>query len=335
MKQTVLPAVIRQGRERNFFILTRFSLRWSATAAFLLAAAPAVFAQAAMNPTNLPPPPPVAPPPTITPTTPGPPGVAAVVNGQNITRTQVADQAISLYGRQIFETMVLIALINQEAQKQHIVVTPAQVDARIADLRARAAAQGVPGGLDTVLAQRHETIVSFKQQLIPQMQAEALVEKTLPPSTAVRSHARHLLILTTAQGGGKAPHTDAEALAIIAKAQAELKAGKDFVIVANEYTEDPSGKGKGGDLGIIDAATPFDPNFLKAALALKPGQVTPTPVKSQYGYHLIKIDSTSAAPTPADSKLYSDARRQQVEAAIPRYVQNLRKTATVVNYLGQ
>jgi parvulin-like peptidyl-prolyl isomerase len=333
--QTVLPATVRQGCERNFFILTRFSLRWSATAAFLLAAAPAVFAQAVPVNPGMPPAPPVAPP-TITPTTPGPPGVAAVVNGQNITRTQVADQAISLYGPQIFETMVLITLINQQAQKQHIVITPAQVDARIADLRQRAAAQGVPGGLDTVLAQRHETLASFKQQLVPQMEAEALVEKTLPPSTTLRYHARHLLIATTPLSpGGKAPHTDAEALALIAKAQAELKAGKSFAAVADEYTDDPSGKGKGGDLGLIDATTSFDPNFLKAALALKPGQVTPAPVKSRYGYHLIKIDSTSAAPTPADAKLYADARRQEVEAAIPAYVQNLRKTATVINYLGQ
>ncbi len=331
--------MVRQGCERNFSILTRFSLRWSATAAFLLAAAPAAFAQAmpmnpGMNP-GMPPPPPVAPPPTITPTTPGPPGVAAIVNGQQITRTQVADQAISLYGPQIFETMVLITLINQQAQKQNIVITPAQVDARIADIRQRATAQGVPGGLDTVLAQRHETMASFKQQLVPQMEAEALVAKTLPASTVVRYHARHLLILTTAQGGGKPLHTDAEALALIAKAQAELKAGKSFVVVANEYTEDPSGKGKGGDLGLIDANTPFDKNFLQAALALKPGQVTLVPVKSQYGYHLIKLDSTSAAPTPADAKLYADARQQQVEAAIPAYVQNLRKTATVVSYLGQ
>lgn len=336
MEQTVLPAVIRRGRERNFFILTRFSLRWSATAAFLLAAAPAVFAQAMPINPGLPPAPPAAPPPTITPTTPGPPGVAAVVNGQNITRTQVADQAISLYGPQIFETVVLIALINQEAEKQHVVVTPAQVDARIVDLRARAVAQGVPGGLDTALAQRHESLTSFKQQLVPQMQAEALVEKTLPPSTTVRYHVRHLLIATTPLNpGGKAPHTDAEALAIIAKAQAELKAGASFVAVANKYTEDPSGQNKGGDLGLIDASTGFNPAFLKAALALKPGQVTPAPVKSQYGYHLIKLDSTSAAPTLADAQLYADARRQQVEAAIPAYVQNLRKTATVINYLGQ
>ena len=289
-----------------------------------------------MNP-SMPPAPPVAPPPIITPTTPGPPGVAAIVNGQQITRTQVANQAISLYGPQILNTMVLITLINQEAAKQHIVITPAQVDAELAVVRQRAAAQ-VPGGLDTVLLQRHQSLASFKEQLLPQMQAEALVAKTLP--APVRYHARHLLILTTAPGpasapGAKPPHTDAEALALIAKAQAELKAGKSFIVVANEYTEDPSGKGKGGDLGVIDANTPFDPNFLKAALALKPGEVTLVPVKSQYGYHLIKIDSTSVAPTPADIKLFADARRQQLDAAIPAYVENLRKNAKVISYLGQ
>ncbi len=343
--RTVPSAVVRRDRERNFSILTRFPLRWTAAAALLLAAAP-TFAQvpaASSNP-MLPPPPPVAPPPTIMPTTPGPPGVAAIVNGRRITRTQVANQALSVYGPQVLNTMVLIELISQEAQKQHIVITPAQIDAQLAEVRARAAAQ-VPGGLDAVLAQRHQSIESFKQQLLPQMQAEALVEKTLPPALSpLRYHARHLLILTTAQGpsmapGAKPPHTDAEALALITKAQAELKAGKSFDTVANEYTEDPSGKGKGGDLGLIDASTQFDPNFLKAALALKPGEVTPTPVKSQYGYHLIKVDSTSAAPTPTDRKLYTDsaaaARRQQVEGAIPGYVNNLRKSATVVNYLGQ
>ena len=308
----------------------------------MIAAAPAL-AQVPMNP-GMPPTPPMAPPPMMTPAKPGPAGVAATVNGKKIYRYQVANQALASAGPQILNTMILIELISQEAAKQHVVVTPAQVDAQLTQVRQTAAAR-VPGGLDAALAQRHETIASFKQQLLTQMQAEALVAKTLPPaSTLVQYHARHLLIETASPGpmsapGAKPPHTDAEALAIIAKAQAELKAGKSFVDVANEYTEDPSGKGKGGDLGIIDANTQFDPAFLKAALALKPGEVTPTPVKSVYGYHLIKIDDTSAAPTPADAKLFSDAaaaaRKQQIQNAIPIYVQNLQKSAKIVNYLGQ
>ena len=67
--------------------------------------------------------------------------------------------------------------------------------------------------------------------------------------------------------------------------------------------------------------------------------MTPAPVKSVYGYHLIKIDDTSAAPLPADAKLFADAaanaRKQQLQAAIPIYVQNLQKNAKIVNYLGQ
>ena len=239
--------------------MTRHPSRRLMPLALMIAAGPLALAAHALPLTappapNLPPPPPVAPPPTSVPARPGPPGVAAIVNGQKITKTQVANQALSLYGPQVLNTMVLIALINQQAAKQHVVVTPAQVNAQIAVIRQRAAAQ-VPGGLDAVLAQRHETVADFKQQLIPQMEAEALVAKTLPPPPAVlRYHVRHLLIATSPLGpasapGTKPPHTKAEALAIVAKAQAELKAGKSFADVANEYTEDPSGKGKGGDSG--------------------------------------------------------------------------------------
>ncbi len=322
------------------------------TAAPLLAAAPAAAQMPPMSgppspmtpmpSPGLPPPPPVAPPPAMRPAAPGPAGVAAIVNGKKIYRYQVANQVINLYGPQVLNTLILIELISQEAQKQHVVITPAQLDTQLAQVRLQAAAR-VPGGLDAVLSQRHQTLDSFKQQLLTQMQAEALTEKTLPPAPAAQTlyHARHLLIMTTAQAmapGAKSPHTDAEALALIAKAQAELKAGKSFTEVANTYTEDPSGKGKGGDLPAFGAASGYDPSFVKATQALKPGETTAVPVKSQFGYHLIQLESTSAAPG-ADTKLYADAadaaRRQRVDPAIPAYVQSLRARSKVIDYLGQ
>jgi len=325
--------------------LTRRLPRWPLAALLLAAALPAAQAQTPMVP-DLPPPPPVSPPmmpPTAAPTTPAPKGIAAIVNGTKITTTQVASEALKVVGPQLIGQMILIELVNQEAVKKHVVVTPAQVNARLIELRAQIS-QRVPGGLETVLAQRHQTLAAYKSQLVTELKVEALVAQTLPPAAATpKFHARHLLILTTSAGGfnvpgAKPPHTDAEALALIAQAQAELKAGKDFEAVANKYTEDPSGKGKGGDLGLIDSATPFDLNFLKAALALKPGGVTAVPVKSTYGYHLIKIDSSSAAPLASDRKLYADAqaaaRRQQVQQAIGPYVQKLQSQAVIVNYLA-
>lgn len=307
----------------------------------MIAAAPAVLAQTPMVP-DTPPPPPVAPS-VAAPAdrTPAPPGVAAIVNGKRILRSQVAAEALKVAGPQIINQMILIELINQEAAKQHVAVTPAQVNAKMTELRARYAQAG---GLETLLARRGQTLASYKEQLGVELKVEALVARTLKPVAGpVKYHARHLLIATISLSpgsapGAKPPHTDAEALALIAKAQAELKGGASFVDVANKYTEDPAGKGKGGDLGIIDASTQFDPNFLKAALVLKPGEVTPTPVKSQYGYHLIKIDSTSAAPTPADQRLYdaadAAARTQQVQQAIQPYVLALRSRAKIVDYLG-
>jgi len=272
-----------------------------------------------------------------------PPGVAAIVNGKKILLSQVATAALKAAGPQIVNQMILIELVNQEAAKQHVAVTPAQVNAKLIELRARYAQ--APGGLDALLAQRGESLATYKEQLGVELKVEALVAKTLKPTPGpLKYHARHLLIATVPVGpgmapGAKPPHTDAEALALIAKAQAELKAGTSFVDVANKYTEDPSGKGNGGDLpGVIDSSTPFDPTFLKATLALQPGQVTPTPVKSTYGYHLIKIDSTSAAPTPADKKRYDDAataaRTQQIQQAVQPYVLGLRTRAKIVNYLG-
>jgi len=324
--------------------LTRRFPRWQLAVALMLAAAPAALAQTPMVPdTSMPPPPP--PPPSVqsaapAPTGAAPAGVAATVNGKNILTAQVAKETLKAFGAQVVGQMILIELVNQEAARQHIVVTPAQLNAKLTDLRAQYAARGT-GTLDALLVQRHLTLAAYKQQLATELKVETLVGRTLPPASGtLKYHARHLLIATVPVGPGTQPHTDAEALAIIAKAQAELKAGASFVDVANKYTEDPSGKGNGGDLpGVIDASTSFDPTFLKATLALKPGEVTPAPVKSQYGYHLIKVDSTSAAPTPADRKRFEDAakavRTQQIQQAIQPYVAGLRNRAKIVDYLGE
>ena len=326
--------------------MTRRFSRWPVAAALMLAAAPAALAQTPMVPDMPPPPPPQSalPGAPLAARGPAPAGVAAIVNGKPILRSKVAEAALKAVGAQIVGQMILVELINQEATRQHVVVTPAQMTARIVQVRQQAA--NYPGGLDAYLAAHHQTLVEFKALQMTQLKAEALVVKTLKPDQEpLEYHARHLLIATVPVGGGgapgaKPPHTDAEALALIAKAQAELKAGASFVDVANKYTEDPSGKGNGGDLpGVVDASTSFDPAFLKAMLALKPGEVTPTPVKSQFGYHLIKIDSTSAAPIPADAKRFADAatatRQKLIQQAFGPYIQGLRSRAKIVDYLGE
>ncbi len=97
-------------------------------------------------------------------------------------------------------------------------------------------------------------------------------------------HARHILV-----------KTEDEAKAVIA----DLDKGKDFAEIAKEKSQD-SNKDDGGDLGWFGPGR-MVPEFEEAAFALDKGQYTKTPVKTQFGYHVIKIeDKRDAAPPPLE-----------------------------------
>ncbi|MBQ4432097.1 MAG: peptidylprolyl isomerase [Synergistaceae bacterium] len=77
--------------------------------------------------------------------------------------------------------------------------------------------------------------------------------------------------------------------ATLAKVQEELKAGKSFDAVAKEYSIDPGSAANGGDLGEFPRGV-MVPEFEKVAFDLKnPGDVS-EPVKSQFGWHIIKLE---------------------------------------------
>ncbi len=87
--------------------------------------------------------------------------------------------------------------------------------------------------------------------------------------------------------------TEDEAKAVIA----ELDGGKDFAAVAKEKSQD-SNKDDGGDLGWFGPGR-MVPEFEEAAFALEKGTYTKTPVKSQFGFHVIKLEDKRDAPPPA------------------------------------
>jgi len=95
-------------------------------------------------------------------------------------------------------------------------------------------------------------------------------------------HARHILV-----------GTEDEAKQIIAK----LKGGAKFEDLAKQ-SKDPGSAANGGDLDWASPAS-FVPEFSKAMTSLQKGQVTETPVKTQYGYHVIKLDDVRAAKVPS------------------------------------
>ena len=110
--------------------------------------------------------------------------------------------------------------------------------------------------------------------------------------------ARHILIRFQGSkmplADGKKDITEAEALAKVTELRAKIVAGADFAEVAKENSDDKGSGANGGDLGAFGKGQ-MVPEFDKEAFQLPVGQMS-QPVKSQFGYHLIKVESHQTKP---------------------------------------
>jgi peptidyl-prolyl cis-trans isomerase D len=98
-------------------------------------------------------------------------------------------------------------------------------------------------------------------------------------------HVAHVLVRVPPVGGSDAENrAKARVEAVIKRAQA----GEDFAKLAREFSEDAANATQGGDLGLVKAGD-LVPQFEQAAFALKKGEVSPTPVRTPFGYHAIKV----------------------------------------------
>jgi peptidyl-prolyl cis-trans isomerase C len=123
-------------------------------------------------------------------------------------------------------------------------------------------------------------------------------------------HARHILIRAAAGDDKASDAAKAKIEAVIAR----LNKGEDFVTVAKEVTEDPSGKPNGGDLGYFTKEQ-MVPEFADTAFKLDKGQIS-GPVKTQFGWHVIKVEDKRIKPPPK-----FDEVKQQIEQYVVRKAQ--------------
>ncbi len=105
-----------------------------------------------------------------------------------------------------------------------------------------------------------------------------------------------------------------------------LKGGADFAQLAKEESKGPSGSG-GGDLGYFDRAAMVAP-FSEAAYKLEKGEISP-PVKTQFGWHVIKLEDKRTKPTPKLETVRDQIVQVLVGEARQEIYENIRKGAQV------
>jgi peptidyl-prolyl cis-trans isomerase C len=126
-------------------------------------------------------------------------------------------------------------------------------------------------------------------------------------------HARHILV-----------KTKEEADSLIA----QIKGGKDFAELAKKNSQDPGSAKNGGDLGWFSPSSMVK-EFGEAVTQLENGKMTETPVQTQYGFHIIKLEESRAPSPPALADVKTQIESIVKNKKIEKYLDDLRKTAKV------
>ncbi|MDR7095460.1 foldase protein PrsA [Hydrogenophaga laconesensis] len=233
----------------------------------------------------------------------------AIVNGKPVpsARLAVLEQQIAASGRpvddnvraQLKEEVVLREIFMQEAQKRGI-----------------AASDDYKNQME--LARQTIMIRALfadfqKKNPVTDADVKAEYDKFVAANGGKEYRARHILV-----------ETEDEAKAIIAS----LKKGGKFEEIAKKQSKDPGSGANGGDLDWAAAAS-YVPEFSEAMIKLEKGQMTQDPVKSQFGWHIIRVDDVRTAELPKLEDVKPQIEQQMQQQKLAEFQKTLREKAKV------
>ncbi|CAN2980021.1 MULTISPECIES: SurA N-terminal domain-containing protein [Pseudomonas] len=170
----------------------------------------------------------------------------------------------------------------------------------------------------------------FDQVTVKDDELQAAYEKETA-NLAEQRRAAHILIEVNDKV------TEAQAKAKIEDIQARLAKGEKFEALAKEFSQDPGSANNGGDLGFAGPGV-YDPDFETALYGLKQDQVS-TPVRTTFGWHLIKLLGVEAPEVPSfaslKDKLTRELKAQQVEQRFVEATKQLEDAAFEASDLAQ
>ncbi|MDW7681599.1 MAG: peptidylprolyl isomerase, partial [bacterium] len=133
---------------------------------------------------------------------------------------------------------------------------------------------------------------------------------------------RHILMNTQ----GKSEQEKMEIYQKMEKILAEAKSGKDFAMLANNYSEDPGSNTRGGLYENFEQGAMVEP-FDRAAFSLPVGEISDI-VETQYGYHILKVLDRKKDTRPYDqvrSELLEEVKNQKRKEVVPNFIEELKQ----------
>ncbi|QKE06223.1 peptidylprolyl isomerase PrsA [Bacillus cereus] len=185
----------------------------------------------------------------------------------DITKDEFYEQMKTQAGKQVLNNMVMEKVLIKNYK-----VEDKEVDKKYDEMKKQYGDQ-----FDTLLKQQGIKEETLKTGVRAQLAQEKAIEKTITDKELKENYKPEI----------KASHILVKDEATAKKVKEELGQGKSFEELAKQYSEDTGSKEKGGDLGFFGAGKMVK-EFEDAAYKLKKDEVS-EPVKSQFGYHIIKV----------------------------------------------
>ncbi|MFL6195477.1 MAG: peptidylprolyl isomerase [Thermoanaerobaculia bacterium] len=290
------------------------------------------------------------------------PEVVANVNGVEIHKkdllqaSQVVEMRLAQMGRrtaptprfyrEVLNELVAITLLQQDARAQGVKASDQEIQQALSSRKSQFPSEDA---YKKALAQAGVTETALRKQAGDQIAVQKYVQTRIVPKVAVsdqaarefydknqaemqmpeRLHLRHILIRTNPGG------TPADKEAARKKADDLLKriqGGEDFAKLAQENSDDPESKVRGGELGLVPRGrTP--PPFDAAAAALKnPNDLSPV-VETQFGFHIIQLLERAPASTvpfeQVKERILLGLKQQQAQKMVQARADELRKQGKV------
>lgn len=276
--------------------------------------------------------------------------VIATVNGKKITQKEIADRLEGIKGadaetlnnikQEMIDQLITDTLLEEFIDKQGLVVAQEEIEREVDQISSNITGNQRYAGLslEQVLASIGSNIGEFKKGIKYSIALDKYFNNKLDDETLKKYfeenkslfngesvRVSHILIDTREM---KTKEDISQALEQIKNIKKKIDSGASFDLLAKKYSNHISAQ-LGGDLGFIQRKGTLAKPFLDAAFSLQSGEVS-EPVKTEYGYHLIKVTEKKEGVDVKFADVKKKVRLEAMDTEILKLLERLHKEAQIV-----